>query len=86
VPQIRGTLAIHDGELTVQLDADGGTLDVPQRCDRASHRTPLTTHVIIDDGPHRSVQILSTAPWQCVTDPDGNVRGLQWSPAGTGPH
>jgi hypothetical protein len=76
VPHIRGTLAIHGGELTVQLDADGGTLDVPQRCDRASLTTPLTTHVVIDDSEHRPAQILSTAPWHCVMDPAGNVRGL----------
>jgi hypothetical protein len=86
VPHLRGTLAIHRGQLTIRVHIDHATLDVPQRCDRTSLRTHLTTHLVIDDGEHQPAQIRFAAPRHCVTDPDGTVRGLQWSPAGPDPH
>jgi hypothetical protein len=80
VPHIQGTLAIDNGQLTVEVHIDRATLDLPQRCDRTTFKTHLHTHLVIDDGQHRPAQVHSTAPWQCVTDRDGDVRRLQWSP------
>jgi hypothetical protein len=82
VPHIHGTLAIRAGWLTIRMDVDRASVDVPQLGDASSPTTPLTTHLIVDDGG---------AP--AGTDPghsalamrDGRRRGYQRAPVVTYP-
>jgi hypothetical protein len=57
---------VRNRTLRLSIQIVAAALDVPQLCgdDARSH---LSTHVIVEDGVNRPVQVVSTAPWQCVS-------------------
>lgn len=79
-PHVMTTLSSRGGSITGLVQVTGiSSFDAPQRCDPVTHTTELGTHLLVRNGVDRPVQILSIAPWQCVTDRNGAVRELRLS-------
>jgi hypothetical protein len=78
LPQVLVLLTIHRGSLIASIHVSRiSTFDAPRACAATTQTTHLGTQLIISDGTNQPVQVLSTAPWRCVTQPNGTVRRLQ---------
>jgi hypothetical protein len=76
-PHVTATLSSRGGSMTALVQATGiSSFDAPQRCDPVTHTTELGTHLVVRNGSDRPVQILTMAPWKCVTDRNGVLQQL----------